>query len=131
MIEQVEDWPLAVCDAQSVKPEELIAVDSVRRRYVGESYYLPYNAAHRWYYVSGQKRDEVLLITNYDSGDVPGKCERLRRSVMFPFTDGHIRLPSCIFPAQNNSGLRRTKGKHRSQGLGLFLLLNAKRNRPC
>ncbi|KAH7408890.1 methyltransferase CmcJ [Cadophora sp. MPI-SDFR-AT-0126] len=71
---QVSDWPLALCDARSVSNAELIAVDHVRRRYVGESYYMPFNAAHRWYYLSRQTKDEVLLFKNYDSReDLDGK----------------------------------------------------------
>jgi len=58
-----------------VRPEELVAVDHVRRRYVGESYYMPYSDSHRWYYLNKQRKDEVLFLTNYDSKDVEGKCE--------------------------------------------------------
>lgn len=70
--EVVKDWPLAVCDATSVSSEELIAVDHVRRHYTGESHYMMYSSAHRWWYLSEQKRNEVMLLKMYDSSKTGG-----------------------------------------------------------
>ena len=51
----------------SVSQKDLIAVDHVRRKYIGESYYLLYRPTHRWWYLSQQKRNEVILLKMYDS----------------------------------------------------------------
>jgi len=61
------DMPLAVCDALSVAPEQLVASDLVYKDRVGETYSVTYDAGHRWYYVPRMEADEVLLLKCYDS----------------------------------------------------------------
>ena len=63
----LRDMPLAVCDAQSVRPEQLVASDLVYQSRVGETYSVTFDAAHRWYYVPSMEADEVLLLKCYDS----------------------------------------------------------------
>jgi hypothetical protein len=61
------DAPLAVCDAQSVDPQDLVPSDLVYRERIGETYSVTYRASHRWYYFSKMGADEVLLLKCYDS----------------------------------------------------------------
>jgi hypothetical protein len=61
------DAPLAVCDARSVAPGDLVAQDLIYRDRTGEIYGLTYNPAHRWFYVPAMQREEVLLLKCYDS----------------------------------------------------------------
>jgi hypothetical protein len=61
------DSPLAVCDARTVKPDELVASDLVYPDRVGETYSVKYNPDHRWFYVPGMTVDEVLLLKCFDS----------------------------------------------------------------
>jgi hypothetical protein len=61
------DMPLAVADAQSVKPKQLIPSDLVYQNRVGETYSVTYDAGHRWYYAPGMETHEVLLLKCYDS----------------------------------------------------------------
>jgi hypothetical protein len=63
----LRDAPLAVCDARSVAPDDLVAADLVYRDRVGETYAVRFNPAHRWYYVPEMERDEALLLKCYDS----------------------------------------------------------------
>jgi hypothetical protein len=63
----VEADPLGVCDARSIRADDLIATDLVYPDRVGEVYSVRYNPAHRWYYYSKLRRDEALLIKTYDS----------------------------------------------------------------
>ena len=66
----VLDNPLAVCDARSVSPEDLVATDIhhfgeddlTTPRHSGQIYSVRYNPAHRWFYVSAMRPDEVLLL---------------------------------------------------------------------
>ncbi|MFB2892913.1 CmcJ/NvfI family oxidoreductase [Aerosakkonemataceae cyanobacterium BLCC-F50] len=51
----VEESPLAVCDAQSIAPSDLVAGDLVYRDRVGETYAVTYNQAHRWFYFPHQR----------------------------------------------------------------------------
>jgi hypothetical protein len=59
--------PLALADAASVRPEDLIATDQVFPDRVGEIYHLAYDPAQRWYYAPEMTPDEVLLIKGWDS----------------------------------------------------------------
>jgi len=61
------DAPLAVCDAQSVDPQDLIPSDLIYRERIGETYSVTYRTSHRWYYFSQMRVDEVLLVKCYDS----------------------------------------------------------------
>ena len=61
--------PIALADAGSVRPEELVATDQVFPDRVGEIYQLAHGAEQRWYWVPRMERDEVLLIKGWDSLD--------------------------------------------------------------
>jgi len=71
----VLDNPLAVCDARSVSLEDLVATDIHHfgeddltvPRHSGQIYSVRHNPAHGWFYVSGMRPDEVLLLKCYDS----------------------------------------------------------------
>jgi hypothetical protein len=63
----LRDAPLAVCDAQTVSPDDLVPSDLIYPHRVGETYGVKYNPAHRWLYVPEMRTDEVLLLKCYDS----------------------------------------------------------------
>ncbi len=63
------DQPLAVCDARSVAPGDLIEQDLIYRDRVGETYAVAHNPAHRWVYFPEMRRDEALLIKCFDSAE--------------------------------------------------------------
>jgi hypothetical protein len=65
----VERSPLALADASSVDPAELVATDQVFPGRVGEIYHLVHNRDQRWYYAPRMTPDEVLLIKGWDSLD--------------------------------------------------------------
>ena len=59
--------PLALLDAASLGPEDLIATDMMYPDRIGEIYHLAWNAGHRWFYFPEMERDEAVLIKGYDS----------------------------------------------------------------
>jgi hypothetical protein len=63
----VERSPLALADASTIRPEDLIATDQVFPDRVGEIYHLAYHPEQRWYYAPAMTPDEVLLIKGWDS----------------------------------------------------------------
>jgi hypothetical protein len=65
----VLDAPLAVCDARSVAPKDLVASELVYRDRRGETYNLTYNPTQRWFYAPEMRADEVLLLKCFDSRD--------------------------------------------------------------
>jgi hypothetical protein len=69
------NWPLAVCDGNTVPESCLLAVDHVRQSYIGESLYPMFSESMQWYYLNGQTKDEVVLFKTYDSSmDVKARC---------------------------------------------------------
>lgn len=89
----LKDHPLALCDARTVDPDDLmvskafssVGEDGLRlaggKPSYGEVFYVAYNRKHRWYYAPDMRTDEALLLKNYDS-----------------ITDGVARFsPHCAF----------------------------------
>jgi hypothetical protein len=63
----VESWPLAVADAQTISPENLVVTE---RRYpdrIGQTYAITYNPTHRWYWFPHMRPDEALVFKTYES----------------------------------------------------------------
>src|ERR1700683_2642988 len=65
----IESSPLALCDARSLGPEDIVPSDLVYRERVGETYGFLYNPKHRWYYFPRMTRNEAILLKCYDSRD--------------------------------------------------------------
>lgn len=66
---RVESWPLAVCDARSIRPRDLIATDLVYRDRVGEVFNLAHNPDHRWFYFPALEEDRTILLKCFDSAE--------------------------------------------------------------
>jgi hypothetical protein len=65
----LQDAPLAVCDARTVDPQDLVPSDLVYRHRVGETYSVTWNPAHCWYYAPLMRTDEALLLKIADTRD--------------------------------------------------------------
>ena len=65
--EPVASHPLALCDAQTVRPEDLIVFELHYPDRIGENYFSKHASRHRWYYYPEMTRDEALLIKQWDS----------------------------------------------------------------
>lgn len=107
--EPPQDFPLAVCDARTVTPQDEVTVTAITvEKDTGEithdtTGYL-YNPAHRWYYYRDMTPEEVLVFKAHDTDR--------RRSIRVPhsaFTD-----PTC--PA----GVP-TRASVEMRGLALFI----------
>ena len=61
------DAPLAVCDASSVDPDDLIPSDLIYPNRIGEIYSVSYRPSHRWFYFREMRIEEALLLKCYDS----------------------------------------------------------------
>jgi hypothetical protein len=63
----VETHPLAICDAKSLSPKNLLISE---RRYptrVGQTYAITYDPAHRWFWFPRMRREEALVFKVYES----------------------------------------------------------------
>jgi hypothetical protein len=65
----VLDAPLAVCDARTVQPADLVAADIVYPTRTGEIFEVLYNPGHAWTYFHGMQFDEVLAFMQYDTAE--------------------------------------------------------------
>lgn len=85
-----QDIPLSVCDARSLRPEDLVESDSIfdvtdRPEWSFESWLVRYSPRHRWCYWSNMTREEALVFKTSDSD--PGEPAHVPHSA---FND-----PSC------------------------------------
>lgn len=65
----VKRAPLALCDARTIDPNDLIATERRAKDRIGETYRLAFNENQRWYYFPRLAPDEALLIKTYDSAE--------------------------------------------------------------
>jgi hypothetical protein len=50
-----------------MKEEDLVECDHIRRRFTGATFYAHHSPGQKWYYLSQQSPDEVLLMKMFDS----------------------------------------------------------------
>ena len=66
---KVESMPIAVADARSIEPEDLVSVERRAKDRVGEIQHLVHNPGQHWYFLPDMEPDEVLLLKCYDSDE--------------------------------------------------------------
>ena len=65
--EPVQTHPLALCDGQSVQPDDPVVFEIHYADRIGENYFAKHNDAQTFYYFPEMTRDEALLIKQWDS----------------------------------------------------------------
>jgi hypothetical protein len=63
----VETFPLAIADATSLAPGDLVISERRYPNRIGQTYVLTYSDKHRWYWFPRMRRDEALVFKVYDS----------------------------------------------------------------
>ncbi len=63
----VATHPLALCDGQSVAPDDLVVFEIHYADRIGENYFARHAPGHAWYYYPAIAPDEALLIKQWDS----------------------------------------------------------------
>jgi hypothetical protein len=64
---RVEELPLAMCDARTEEPGDLLLMALKYRDRTGEIYVMRYSPKHRWYYFPQMEAQHALLLKTYDS----------------------------------------------------------------
>ena len=64
----VASHPLALCDGQTVEPEDLVVFEIRYSDRIGENYFSKVSDRHRFYYWPEMTQSEALLIKQWDSG---------------------------------------------------------------
>jgi len=63
----VETYPLAMADAQTLSPNDMIISERRAADRVGQTYAIKYNPAHKWYWFPRMRREEALVFKVFDS----------------------------------------------------------------
>ncbi|MBB3861708.1 hypothetical protein GGQ88_002996 [Novosphingobium hassiacum] len=93
-----QDVPLAVCDARSIAPQDLIEADAVfdeagKPEWSFEGLVVAHNPSHRWYYYPAMTIDEVIVFKTNDSD--PGRAHHVPH-VAFDLPDCPADAPPRI-----------------------------------
>lgn len=63
----VQSDPLALCDAQTVRPDDLVVFELHYSDRIGENYFSKHAPGHTWYMFPEMERGEAMLIKQWDS----------------------------------------------------------------
>jgi hypothetical protein len=64
---RVEELPLAMCDATTHAPDDMLRMELKYRERTGEIYVMRYSPQHRWVYFPRMEAHHALLLKTYDS----------------------------------------------------------------
>jgi hypothetical protein len=63
----IETYPLAMADAKSLSPRDMVISERRYPNRVGQTYAITYNPAHKWYWFPRMRREEALVFKVFDS----------------------------------------------------------------
>jgi len=63
----VETYPLAMADAQTLSPQDMIISERRAPGRIGQTYAIKYNPAHKWYWFPRMRREEAYVFKVFDS----------------------------------------------------------------
>lgn len=63
----LRSWPLALCGLRSLSREDIITFDEVHSTAVLESQQVIYNPPQKWYYLSNQEPNELIVFKSMDT----------------------------------------------------------------
>ena len=109
---------------------DLVETDHVKRHYSGSTMYLMHNSQQKFYYMSRQSKNEVLMFKNFDSDPgVEAKC-KFYPTVSTPMglsEEKSHRCAACVFSSSPRNSRNTATRKHRSQSVGVY----TSRRKPC
>ena len=63
----IESFPLAIADAVSLAPDDLVISERRYPNRIGQTYAIKHNPEHRWFWFPRMRRDEAIVFKVYDS----------------------------------------------------------------
>lgn len=75
----VEELPLAMCDATTSEPQDMLRMDLKYLDRTGEIYVMRYSPNHRWMYFPRMEAHHALMLKTYDSA-TDGRCRFMGHS---------------------------------------------------
>jgi hypothetical protein len=82
--------PLALCDSQTVEPDQFVVFEIQYSDRIGENYFAKHSPRHSWFYYPSMTREEAILIKQWDSA---GALARSRGAA----SDASDRDGPCTF----------------------------------
>ena len=82
--EPVATHPLALCDATSVRPDDLVVFEIHYADRIGENYFAKHADQHRWYFYPAMTGEEALLIKQWDSAGGLARSGGAKADAMCP-----------------------------------------------
>ena len=82
--EPVVTDPLALCDASSFGPDDLVVFEIHYADRIGENYFAKHAEGQRWYFYPELTRDEALLIKQWDSAGALARSNGMRSDASDP-----------------------------------------------
>lgn len=82
--EPVATNPLALCDSETVDPDNLVVFEIHYRDRIGENYFAKHASKHRWFYYPAITGDEALLIKQWDSAGTLAQSRGSRADATAP-----------------------------------------------
>ena len=76
--EPVATHPLALCDGQSVEPEDLVVFEIHYQDRIGENYFAKHSPRHQWYYYPEVTGEEAILIKQWDAAGAMARSNGAR-----------------------------------------------------
>ncbi|KAK4864957.1 hypothetical protein LT330_001580 [Penicillium expansum] len=67
LVDVVQTDPLVCCDTRTLSEQDYDVIQKIMNDSVEESMYLKWSPNHQWYWMSDQTRDDVLIMTVWDS----------------------------------------------------------------
>ncbi len=67
LYQQVHELPLAMCDATTHAPDDMLRMELKYRERTGEIYVMRHSPKHRWVYFPQMQASQALLLKTYDS----------------------------------------------------------------
>ncbi|HTW89010.1 MAG TPA: CmcJ/NvfI family oxidoreductase [Candidatus Binataceae bacterium] len=88
----LQDTPLAVCDAGSIAPSDVVLSELVYPGFVGETWGFLFNPNHRWFYFPKLQRNEAIVLKCFDSKE-DGRARFTAHSAFDDPTSPADRIP--------------------------------------
>ena len=63
----VETYPLAMADAQTLSPSDMVISERRAPGRIGQTYAIKYNPAHKWFWFPRMRREEAYVFKVFDS----------------------------------------------------------------
>ncbi|QKX60517.1 uncharacterized protein TRUGW13939_07662 [Talaromyces rugulosus] len=67
MLPVIEAYPLAACTYTSTVRQDIVPIDVVYPHYAEESFEIRHSLSHQWFWKSGMKHDDIMLIKLFDN----------------------------------------------------------------